>query len=519
MTRKSFRVSALVLVSVILFLVTVGGTTSAEGPKSGGIVRAAMIGEPPTLDYGISTANLTGTIAQHIFETLLAFDEENIPQPLLAQTYTVSDDGLLMSFELRKGVLFHNGKEMTSEDVVSSLNRWTRLSPRGKIASDYISAITPTGEYSLNISLNKPFSPLSAFLALDNAAAGIFPKEVVERAGDKPLTEYIGTGPYALVEWIPDRYIRLKRFDKYSPDSRPASGNAGRRIAYIDEIRYYPVPDATARLAGLASGEYDYAEALSYDAYPSIKENQRLVPIVVRPFLAPVIFFNCSEGIMSNPLMRQALAAALNMEEIMVAAYSDPAFYELGPSFFDMRTVLGSLSGSDVYDQRDSTKAKELLAAAGYQNQPIRWLATKEYDYIYNVSTIAASQLKKVGFNIDLQIYDWATLVDRRARPEMWDVFVTGHGFVPDPSLLTFMSPTYPGGWKSEDKDRLFEKYCAVADPNKRAEVWSDIQRVVWDELPVVRLGDGFGLGCVSSRLKNVEGRLQIFLWNAWLDQ
>src|SRR5262245_60795220 len=126
---------AKLLVAVVLVSMIAPSSVAAQAPETprmGGVLKAAMIGEPPSLDLHWTTAVITQQIAWHVLETLYTSDRNFANIPLLAESHTVSDGGRRYTITLRKGVRFHNGKEMTSVDVVPSLNRWGRISTPGK---------------------------------------------------------------------------------------------------------------------------------------------------------------------------------------------------------------------------------------------------------------------------------------------------------------------------------------------------------------------------------------------------
>ena len=111
-------------------------------PQKGGVANIAMIGEPQTLDPMSSTADLVGTIMQHVYELLYTYDANSTIVPMLAESLpTVSKDGLVYTIALRQGVKFHNGKEMTSADVVASLERWMQMAPRGKAVAKEVKVV------------------------------------------------------------------------------------------------------------------------------------------------------------------------------------------------------------------------------------------------------------------------------------------------------------------------------------------------------------------------------------------
>jgi peptide/nickel transport system substrate-binding protein len=133
---------------------------------------------------------------------------------------------------------------------------------------------------------------------------------------------------------------------------------------------------------------------------------------------------------------------------------------------------------------------------------------------------VIVKQLKDAGFNIDMQIYDWATLVSRRAQPNLWDLFYTTHGFVPDPMLFTFMSPTYPGWWDTPRKRQYATEFTSTVDPAKRMEGLQKLQGLFYEEVPLVRTGDEFTYDIYAPKVQGVgDSTLLNFnrFWNVWL--
>ena len=158
---------------------------------------------------------------------------------------------------------------------------------------------------------------------------------------------------------------------------------------------------------------------------------------------------------MTDKRIRQAFQAALDLEPIMAAGFGNKAFYRLDPGLSFSRAAAVALEGGrELYNQKNAAKAKKLLQQAGYAGQPVRWITTKEYQWMYKNALVATQQLEAVGFKVDLQVVDWATLVQRRNKPEVWDVFSTGITFNPEPAFSTAAACDWPGWWCLEDKDQ-----------------------------------------------------------------
>ena len=182
------------------------GAALAQAPRN--YATLAMVAEPQTLDPMASTADLVGTIMQHVYETLYTFDAKWNVVPMLAEGLPkVSADGKSYSITLRKGVMLHNGRELNADDVVASLTRWMEQSPRGKAVSKELESIKANGPTGVEIALKQPYAPLLSQLALPSGMAAIMAKESIA----SPLKEFVGTGPYKFKERKPDAYVLLTR--------------------------------------------------------------------------------------------------------------------------------------------------------------------------------------------------------------------------------------------------------------------------------------------------------------------
>jgi peptide/nickel transport system substrate-binding protein len=506
----------------LLILVTLLGWSSQapaqEQPRPGGVLKAAMIGEPPSLDLHWTTAVITQQIAWHIYETLYTYDRNFEPVPLLAEGHTITEAGRRYTIRLRRGVRFHNGKEMTAADVVASLQRWGRMATPGKALWKDVEAVEAKDPATVVIHLKAPSGSLLYGLGRPNNGAGIYPREIVEAAGDGQIKEFIGTGPFRFVEHKPDRHIRLARFKDYAARTEAPDGYGGRRTAYVDEIHFVPVPDVAVRLAGAETGEFHYAQQIKQDQYERIKGLPALDARIVKPWGWITAVPNHKQGLMTQKKLRQAIQAALDLEPIMAAAVGNRDFYRVdGALFYPEQRQWHTQVGAAVHHQKNPAKARKLLAEAGYAGQPVRWITTKEYEWMYKSALVAKQQMEDAGFKVDLQVVDWATLVQRRNKPELFDIFSTGFTLTVDPALATSLQCNWPGWWCHEEKDRLMTDLARESDPRKRRAIIERVQAIFHDDVGRLKLGDYFLLDVTRKELRGFTSTPELFLWNAWL--
>ena len=492
---------------------------SREQPRFGGVLKVAINAEPPPLDLHWGSGNLSRQIMWHVCETLYTVDKDWSPIPLLAEGHTVSNRGRQYTITLRKGVRFHNGKEMTAADVVASLNRWARMISLGKTLWKSVEAVEAKGPYEIVVHLKEPSGVLLNGFAFPSAA--IYPKEVIDAIGDGQLKQFIGTGPFRFVEHKPDRHIRLARFKEYAARSEPANGAGGKRVAYLDELLFVPVPDVAIRMAGVESGSYHYSWGIKPDQYDRVLTMRSVEPRISQSAWS-IAWLNHKQGLMTGKKLRQAFQAALDMEPIMIAASGHPLFYRLDPGLWPPEAVLWhSTAGGAAYNQGDKDKARRLLKEAGYTGQPVRWLTTQEYEHMYKSALVAKQQLEDVGFKIDLQVLDWATLVQRSNKPELFDVASNGvvwSGL--DPALSGSVQCTSSGWWCLQEKERLHGELARETDLRKRKAIIERIQVLFYEDVGRIKFGDFFGLHVVRKELRGGFRSVPFtYFWNAWLEK
>jgi peptide/nickel transport system substrate-binding protein len=516
----------LCLLGVVLFALVPLVVVEALAPRRGGVLRVGILGEPPALDAHWSTTALVETLTNHVYEGLYTLDQDNRPIPMLAEGMpAVSRDGLVYTFKLRQGVRFHSGKDMTADDVVASLKRWGQQANQGKVLFKRVADLRTVDRHTVELRLTER-SPITVLaLAIPNNFAAIYPKEVAEKyPPQQKVTEFVGTGPFRVAEWKPDQYIRMLRFDDYRSRTERPNGYGGAKVAHVDEVRWIPVPEVATRAAQVETGELDFADDLSLDQFERLARSATAKPLVAKPYFWLIAVFNKKEGLMTNQKLRQAWQAAVDIEPIMRAvAAGKPEFYRLDSSLMfqevaEWHTKLAGLP----YNERNPEKAKRLMREAGYKGEPIRFLATKEYKWMYDFAVVMKQQLEDVGFVIDLQVVDWATLSTRRFNPKEYDVFTTGIGIGAqfDPMFQAILSCTWAGWTCDEEIARVTQELARETDPSKRRALWEQQTRLWYDRVPSIRLGDLHGLRAVQKTVKGLnESTERPRFYNVWLER
>ncbi|WP_368654227.1 ABC transporter substrate-binding protein [Ornithinibacillus sp. 4-3] len=490
-------ISKIIALSLIMFASVLVGcsddstksNTTSDSDNSGGQLKVALESQPNTLDPLMSSAVVRARVAQNIFESLVTLNSDFEPTPMLAESIEQSEDGLTYTFHLRKGVNFHNGKEMTAEDVLASMNRWAEKSTQ---ALAYFEGITfeMEDDYTVIMKLKEKYKDILVFLA-ERDDSSIMPKEVIESEETTGVTEYIGTGPFKFDDWKQDQYIKLSKFEDYTQSDLPTDGLSGKKEALVDDLYFYFVTDTSTRLMGLKTGEYDIVNFLPEDNYEELKSDPNINTLISYKG-AIEISFNKKEGLFSDFKMREAVNTAVDAEMIMKSTYPDEDLYKLNPGYINDQIVNWYVdAGKEKYNQGDPEKARELLEEAGYDGEEITVLSTRDYDYNYNTAVILQQQLEEAGMNVKIEIYDWSSLLDLQHDPGVWDISILGPDYKTSPPQMLALDPKWPG-WTDDPKITDLKDKIRTAETQEQAKAhWETLQEFLWTEyLPISRVGD-----------------------------
>jgi peptide/nickel transport system substrate-binding protein len=489
---------------------------SGQAQAGNAALNLAMVAEPQTLDPMTTTADLVATIMQHVYEPLYTFDAKWNVVPMLAEALPkVSADGKLYSITLRAGVPLHNGRMLDAEDVVASLRRWMEVSPRGRALGKEVASLVANGANGIAITLKNPYAPFLAQLALPSSMAAMMARESIAPV----LKDFIGTGPYKFKERRPDQYVLLTRFDAYAARKEAANGYGGKRVALADELRFVPVPNANTRVEGALAGQFQYVDLLPIEALQRLEgAPAKVVPIMTASFGFPYLVFNTKEGVMASQALRQAVQTAMGEGEMLAAGFGDTRFFIAEGNHFPKDTPFYSTAGTARYNERDPAKAKTLAAQAGYKGETIRILTSRQYDFHYNMALIMAEQLKRAGLKAELNVVDWATLVQRRNDARLWDIYITHSGQFPEPMLSPpQLGDGAPGWWGSPAKQAALAALNQEVNPARRAALWGRVQQVVYDEVPYVNVGKFNSLSARAPALLGFTPATWPFFWNTGL--
>lgn len=485
----------------------------AQAVEQGGVLNIAFNAQPPTLDIHMSTATATRDISQHIFEPLVALNASLEVEPMLAESYEVSEDGKIITFHLREGITFHNGEEMTSEDVIASLERWQEKSSQAKTYHGE-TVFKAEDDYTVVAEVADPTTLDMYILADMTQFAAIMPKDIIDNANDDGVQDIVGTGPYYLEEWRQDQYIHLKKFTDYQSRSEPADGLTGEKKAYMDDMYFHIVTDSSTRIAGIQSGDYDIAIDVPHNVAETLEANDSVNNHVFASSML-IMMLNNKEGVFSNQKIRQAANAAINMEDVLKASFVNDNYYIVDHALVkEEQAGWYTDAGSDIYNTYDPELAEQLLKEAGYNGEEVVLLTNRDYETHYNTAVIMQEQLEAVGMNVTMDVRDWPTAIEMAEEPSNFDVFYSGFAFRPMPIQQLFLNPEYIGWPESEELQRLSDEILHANSIEEAQQLSDEFHQVFYDEMPVLKAGNSTGIVSMRDGVDGLQYIAGPILWN-----
>ncbi len=486
--------------------------TASSGPavsESGSFqdtLHVAVTQQPPSLDLHKNSSLISRQIMDGaVFEKLVTLNSKAEAVPELAESYSLSEDAKTLTFKLRKGVMFHDGSEMTADDVVASMNRWIEgFSTAATMLGD--ARFTKVDDETVEITAETSLLLLPSMIAGSAQPAAITTAAACGNEDDNGfLKEYIGTGPYKFSDWQQDQYIKLEKFDDYVPYGTEGSADDGwsaYKTAPTKTLEYDIVPDQATETAGLESGQYDVIWNVTSDDYPRLEANPDITTTSSQMGSVALIF-NHKEGLGAEQYIRTAVNTAANCDEILTAGLGTG--YELGSCYMDAGQVSWqSDAGSENYNIHDTEKAKQLLADGGYNGETFRILAAS-LNGMDKMAVALKSELEAIGMTVDLNIVDWATLTDYRKDSSLYDLYVTTFAEVPVPSLKLYYGTNYPG-WSVDDKlQSLFTDMTSATNMEDAKAAWDELQGYSWEYLPLICPGHYLGMFAWKKDLQGVN--------------
>ena len=392
------RRAAALLGAAVIIATTLASTVgvAALEPTSGGTLRAALTGEPDTLDPATSTIYTGAQVYDNIFSKLVNIDENNEFYGELATSWQQVDDTTWV-FDFVEDASFHNGEPFTPEDVVYTFERILDPATASSYSPlyDTIESVEVTGPSQVTFHLSQPFGPFLTNLANN----GQIVNQVAIESAD-PARNPVGTGPFEFVEWVQGDHVTLKKNEDYFRDDLP----------YLDEVIFRFLLVDQSRVEGLRSGELDWVDAIPLQQLPALSQSKFTYVTDPTAGIPDFLALNTVQPPFDDSALRQAVRLAVDVDQIR-----DIAYFGAGESGYQEVP-----SGSSWFDpsapamERDVEAAKALLESAGIQTPvTIEYLGLPQYPELLKTGEVVREQLKEIGIEMNIEPVDVSIWFDR----------------------------------------------------------------------------------------------------------
>ncbi len=511
---KCFREPLLYILIVALFLFfTFPASFALESMIPRDAYVSSGIGDARILIPFLADDSASSSICGMIYNGLTRIDKDLNIKGDLAENWQISDDGLVITFYLKKDILWHDGEPFTAKDVAYTYK--TILSP--KTACPYISSyknivdIVVVDDYSIRFTYEKPYTP-----ALLKFGMGIIPQHIFSKEKDIRRSFYarnpVGTGPYAFSKWISGEYILLKANTAY--------------FEHTPHIKYYVyriIPDQAVQFLELVTEGIDSMDLNPYQyRYRSetkdFKRNINKYKYLAHSYT--YLAYNLSDEFFSDMRVRKALTMAINKREIINAVLLGLGEECSGPFLKDT-----DYYDSTVEDVYDPGKAKILMKEAGWvdvDSDGIREkngrkfhikIATNQGNQVReDTAAVIQKQWKEIGVKADIQVVAWAAFLDQFVTKKNFQAVIMGWTLPadPDPYAVWHSDSIMSGGlnfisYSNPVVDDLIEKGRMEFDLSKRSEIYRKIHKLIAEECPYTFLFFPYATPAIKQRFKGIE--------------
>lgn len=527
MSFKSFKnLSILFLLFIALILAACSGDDSgdkdadgkedtATSGEEGGTLVFGRGGDSTSLDPSRTTEGETFKVTKNIFETVVDFEEGGTEVvPGLASDWEVSDDGLTYTFNLEEGITFHDGTDFNADAVVKNFERWAggdaELFPYynsmfGGFDGDeghVIESVEAKDDSTVVFTLTRAQAPFLKNLAMDMFAISS-PTAFEEQGDDDFERNPVGTGPFKFVEWKPNDSITVEKNEDYWQEGLPK----------LDKVIFQSIPDNSARLNALLSGEIDLADGINPSDATSIEDNPDL-QLIERPSMnVGYLGLTVTREPFDQVEVRQAMNHAIDKEAIIDAFYEGRAEVAVNPMPSSIEGYNDEIEGYDY----DPEKAKELLKEAGLEDgfEMELWAMPVPRPYMpdgQKIAEVIQKNLADINVKAEIVSHEWATYLELAEKGDA-DAFMlgwTGDNGDPDNFLYVLLDEDNIGSnnytyYKNDETHDLFIEAQQETDQEKRNELYKQAQEILHEEAPWVPIAHSTPLLGASEGLSGLN--------------
>ncbi len=443
------------LLNAVAVLALSAGTAFAQQDT----ITIGMVLEPPNLDPTAgAAAAIDEVVYANIFEGLTRFGPDGAVKPALAESWDISDDGTVYTFHLHDGVKFHDGTDMTAEDVVFTLDRARAEDSTNaqKALFAGIASVEAVDATTVKVTLAAPNGNFPFNMAWGDAV--IVAPESVDNAATAP----VGTGPFTFTEWAQGDHVTITRNPDYWGEA-PALATATFKF----------ISDPNAAFAAMMAGDVDaFPNFPAPETLGQFENDPRFKVIVGSTEGETILAMNNKQPPLDNVLVREAIAHAINRQELIDGAmfgYGTP----IGTHFAPHNPDYVDLTGMSDYDPE---RSRALLAEAGVNDLKLR-LMLPPPSYARRGGEIIAAQLREVGIETEITNMEWAQWLEQVFGGKDFDLTIVSHTEPADINI--YARPDYYFQYDNPDFQALLAELDLTSDPAKRTELNQQAQEMI----------------------------------------
>ena len=486
-----FKQLCAAVVAATALALSAGPPASAQVRGKDAVVMAMAL-EPTGLDPTTAAAAAIGEIVHYnVLETLVKIREDGTLGPLLAERWTVSPDARSFTFELRKGVRFHNGEPFDADTVRFTLERAAAADSTNKDKATFagIESIRVTDPHVIAIRLKSPNPDFPFHLGLSTAVI------VEPRSAPTNATQPVGTGPYRIENWIKGSSLTLAKWPQY----RDAANVRMSRVTW----RF--ISDPAAQIAALLAGDVDAMPRITGKAVDVFRNDPRFTVRIGGSRAKTILAINNRKKPLDDVRVRRAIAMAIDRKAVVVGA-ADGFGTPIGSHY-----VPGGLGYVDTtgVNPHDPARARALLAEAGVKTPLELSLKLPPPPYARQGGEVIAAQLAKVGIVAKIQNVEWAQWMSGVYTNKDYDLTIISH--VEPLDLGNYAKDNYYWNYESPKFRALYERIRGTGDDAERARLLAEAQRLLATESPNAFLYQPQWVSVANAKLRGLWKDVPIF--------
>jgi len=520
-----WRPALCALAGALLLAVTLAGPALGQTT-----LRMVPHADLKNIDPIWTTAYISRNHGYMVWDTLFALNEKLEPQPQMVDSWKVSSNGLTYTFTLREGLRWSDGKPVTAEDCVASIQRWGKRDGMGQKLMDVVKGLHVVNARTFRMELKERYGlVLDSLGKLSSNVPFMMPKAYAEVDPFQQVPkESIGSGPFIFKvdEWVPGSKVVYVKNPLYKPRSEPPSLAAGGKVVKVDRVEWDYIPDQQTAVNALLTGEVDYFEQPAHDLLPLMdgKPGIRIERIGLGE--QGWLRVNHLYPPFNNVKARQALEWMMDQQAYMQAAIGNPKYWQTCAALFVCGTPYASDVGAEPILHHNIAKAKELLKESGYKGEPVVLMDPTDIPLSHNMTLVTAQLMRQIGLNVEVQAMDWSTLTSRRAKQDPpaqggWNAFHTWWSaadvFTPLNNIGVSGGCKEKAwfGWPCDAKlEKMRGEWARATSFAKRKQLADEIQKRAYEVVTYIPTGQWFLARAYSSKLDGVIIAPIPFMWN-----